>query len=345
MRTKLFLLTAIVLSSASELLAQDIHFSQFYMTPVQFNPSYAGALKELDVSMQYKGQWNMIDKGYRTLGATVSSRINYKRGNPNFWSIGLTAFADQAAINKLNSLRINIPLCYTVKLNQMNSLSNAVYVGFGQNVLKDPNLTWGSQFDGMNYNSALPTNETQFAQSFRFLDMGYGFSWNHNQQTRTVADEKGFSNSLGFSVGHLNRPMYSFNNNPIDKLDMKFSLYNSSSIYIKNSKISWHPSVLVQLQGGHREIIYGALCRYEIQQESRITGFREGSAISAGMYRRSKDAIVIAGLYEINHFQIGMSYDMNTSALSNSTGYRGGFEILLKYITPSPFSGGGRSIF
>jgi type IX secretion system PorP/SprF family membrane protein len=345
MKKQHFILILWAIFGTTPLYSQDIHFSQFYLSPVHFNPAYSGALKDIDISMQYKGQWKTIDKGYRTFGANVSSRLNYKRIKKNFWAMGISALGDQVSLQKLLSLRVNIPIAHTVKLNTLNTLTNAISLGFGQNVLKDENFSWGAQYNGMNYDPALPTNEIPYINQFSFLDIGYGFSWNYNQQTRTVSDVRGFSNTFGFSASHINRPIFSFNENSNERLDIKYIFFESATIHLKNSKISWNPSLLYQIQGGHREFILGTLIRYELEQESRITGFREGSAISAGVFVRNKDAVVFSSLYEFSNFQIGISYDVNTSELNNSTSFRGGLEICLKYITPSPFSMGGRSLF
>ena len=333
---KKFILFISIIFVSARITAQDIHFTQYYLTPVYFNPGYSGALKDLDISMQYKGQWNLIENGFRTFGASISKRIGYKRGDRNFWASGMNAFNDLATSN-LASLRINIPISYTVSFDNNNTLTNGLYVGFGQNKIKDLNFSWGNQYDGLGYDSNLPTYEPNYGMSFSFIDFGYGASWNYNHESRNVADISGFKNTLGLSVSHLSRPKYYFNADESERLDMKFIVFESAHISMKNSKISFLPSFLLQMQGGHREFLLSGLCRYELTPESRYTGYFEGSAISAGISLRAKDAISFQTMLELGNYVLGLSYDLNISDLNYSTNYRGGMEICLKFVNPSPF--------
>lgn len=282
----------------------------------------------------------MIDNGYRTFGANFNSRIKYKKGVKNFWATGFTAFGDQASSQKLNSLIVNVPLSFTIRLNAVNTLTNAISAGFGQCVLLDDNLSWGAQYNGISYDPSLPSNEVSSMQKFSFLDLGYGVNWNYNKQSRTVSDVSGITNTIGFSASHINRPISSFQENSNERLNMKFVLFESATFHLKNSKLSLNPSLLLAMQGGHRKFIVGTMCRYELVQESRITGNIEGAAISAGIFRRTEDAFVFSTLYELANFHFGLSYDINTSSLNQSTGYRGGLEICLKYVMPSRFAAG-----
>src|ERR1051325_5981967 len=40
--------------------AQDIHFSQYNLTPLAINPAQAGAYKTIEVIANYKSQWTSI---------------------------------------------------------------------------------------------------------------------------------------------------------------------------------------------------------------------------------------------------------------------------------------------
>jgi hypothetical protein len=91
------------------------------------------------------------------------------------------------------------------------------------------------------------------------------------------------------------------------------------------------------MQGAHREIMVSGLCRYELTPESRYTGYFEGSAVSAGISVRTNDAISFLGMLELGNYVLGLSYDLNISDLNYSTNYRGGMEICLKFVNPTPF--------
>ena len=55
------------LSSGISLKAQDIHFSQFFETPLWRNPSLAGIYNgDIRVQAVYRDQWNSVTNAYRT---------------------------------------------------------------------------------------------------------------------------------------------------------------------------------------------------------------------------------------------------------------------------------------
>jgi len=78
--------------------------------------------------------------------------------------------------------------------------------------------------------------------------------------------------------------------------------------------------------------------RYEsLTEESKYTGFIKESAISFGGHIRVGDAFIPSVLLEIANFGLGISYDVNISGLKKVSYGKGGFEISLRYINPSPF--------
>ena len=74
-----------------------------------------------------------------------------------------------------------------------------------------------------------------------------------------------------------------------------------------------------------------------LKEDSRYTGYVKGSALAVGGYYRNKDAFVVAALFEMSNYAIGASYDINVSGLKTATTGRGGFEITLRFLNPSPF--------
>jgi hypothetical protein len=56
------------------------------------------------------------------------------------------------------------------------------------------------------------------------------------------------------------------------------------------------------------------------------------TAVSLGGFYRIKDAFIIAANMDYRNFNVGLSYDINTSKLREATNRRGGFEISIIYI-------------
>ena len=57
------------------LTAQDIHFSQFEMAPLQQNPALAGALYGVQATINYKDQWRAIGTPYKTFAVGYDMRL------------------------------------------------------------------------------------------------------------------------------------------------------------------------------------------------------------------------------------------------------------------------------
>ena len=56
--------------------AQDLHFTQFYNTPMKLNPANTGAFKgDLRVISNYRNQWSSIESPYKTFGFSVDLPI------------------------------------------------------------------------------------------------------------------------------------------------------------------------------------------------------------------------------------------------------------------------------
>jgi hypothetical protein len=91
------------------------------------------------------------------------------------------------------------------------------------------------------------------------------------------------------------------------------------------------------IQGGHHEITAGMMFKYLMQDASKYTGRKKPSAFALGGYYRFADAFVVATRYEFSNFSIGMSYDINMSDLKTASRSKGGFEVSLRFVNPSPF--------
>lgn len=91
------------------------------------------------------------------------------------------------------------------------------------------------------------------------------------------------------------------------------------------------------MQGKSNEIFLGSLFKYILKEDSKYTGNIKASAVSLGIFYRNKDALIPTFFFEIGQYSLGLSYDINTSALKQASNGRGGFEISLRFINPNPF--------
>lgn len=336
-------LTSIALLSLIKITAQDIHFSQFHVNPLFFNPAMAGAMSKYEAGIQYRDQWQSIKNGFRTFGLSTSMNLADRKSKKAFFAFGINAFSDQAGDGKMKNIKVELPLAVHVNLNDKNTMGLGFVAGFGQRSFSMADLSWASQYNGMAYDASINSGETDALNNFSYLDMGTGLTWIYKGMTSNAADFAGISNIFGISMLHLNQPVYSFFGNTDEKLQPRIVIHEKMQIDLKNSKLALIPTFISQIQGPSLEIAGGLIGKYYIKPASKITGIESGTSASFGVLYRNADAIIVTTMFNYSTFSFGFSYDMNISGLTVGTQGRGGFEIALKYVFDQTESAGKRS--
>ncbi len=141
------------------LFAQDIHFSQFYMAPLNQNPGFAGALYGMEANVNYKDQWRSVGSPYKTTAASYSMSFQKKKRAKAYFALGLNFFSDKAGDSKMGTTQANVTAAGHVYINRYTKFGGGLQIGFAQRSIDYTPLTWGNQFDGMAYNPTLSSRE------------------------------------------------------------------------------------------------------------------------------------------------------------------------------------------
>lgn len=303
--------------------AQDIHFSQFYETPLLRNPSLAGIFTgDYRFQTVYRDQWNSFTNAYRT--GSVNAEYKWPIGHQSdYFTTALEVLFDKAGTAALETTEL-LPA-----LNYHKSLSNdrPMYLSLGfmgglvEKSLDMSKVTTNSQFNGTAYDPALPNGETILSPNVHYLDGSLGLSFN----TAYGPDNQN-SMYVGFAYHHLNRPKNSFYDNPAVELDPKVvvsfglkSIINDYSYF--TIQADW------SRQGPDQETIGGVLYSYKLTEETDLNQY----TFTIGGLVRWKDAFIPVIKLDMNSFTMGLSYDVNTSALNTVSDSHGGFELSLSY--------------
>ncbi len=326
--------------------AQDIHFSQFYMDPLQQNPAMAGADHDLQAILNYKNQWATVASPYKTVAFSYDMRLtkpsSKRRG---FWAAAVNFYSDNSGDANLGTTQVNLTAAYHVMMGQYSHLGVGLMGGYAQRSVNYSALQWGNQYDGTAYNAALPTGEPAgAANSISYLDGSAGIEYTYDNSSGAidVTDNHALKFNVGLSVFHINQPKYSFYSDG-EKLMMRYTFHANSLISLGSSNIAMAPGLIYYDQGGANEFYIGSLVRFMLKQNSKYTGAFKASALSLGMYYRNQDAIVAAMLLEYANYALGVSYDINTSSLTPASSGAGGVEISLRFVMPNPYLQGGGS--
>lgn len=314
--------------------AQDIHFSQFYMAPIQLNPGAAGTEADIRVHLNYKEQWKSVASPYKTIGGSYDMR--FKKTKSGYFGGGIFFYSDRAGDARMGVAQGNLNLAYHLVIGQGQTLGLGVMGGYAQRSVNTTNMQWGNQYDGMAYNSSLPAGEIgagNFSNSY--LDLGTGLVYTYTQGEKNLTGNNQISATAGIAMFHVHKPDYSFLGDGSENLYRKFVIHGNSLFGIAHSRISVIPGFQYKIQGGARELVFGSSIRYRIMEDSHFTGFVTGSSLSLGFYYRNRDAVILTSLLQFGGYGIGISYDLNVSDLTQASNGRGGLEIALRYIYPS----------
>jgi type IX secretion system PorP/SprF family membrane protein len=328
-------LAATAVFAATQLQAQDPHFSQYYTHASSLNPALVGNYDgSYRVAAQYRSQWESAlgKDGYRTIGADVDFCMleGYLRSDK--LAIGVGFFNDRSGAAGLSYLNASLSIAYHKGFGKDGNhrLSLGLQGTFIQKRIEDP--LFADQFNGHNQSPSVASNEI-FKRGFINGDFNAGLYWRSNFKDKVRL-------GVGFGAYHLITPKQGTVKDTVTqayndavRLDRKFTAdLNLEAFLTKRRNVSLTPEFLFLYQGAAMEMLPGLSVSYYFN-----TGFRNNNSISVGCrYRYSgmntSDAVIPMVSAEFRNVRLGFSYDVNLSALKASTTNRGGFEVSLSYI-------------
>ena len=314
----------LVLLIATSLKAQDIHFSQFYETPLLRNPSLAGIFKgDMRAQMVYRSQWNNITDAYRTGSFNVEFKKPVGKGD-DFLTIGGQILYDRAGTIALTSTHILPVLNFQKSLSSERNmyLSLGFMGGLVQRRFDESKVTTNSQYNGIGYDANMNNGENFSNNSYSYLDAGVGMSFNTQ-----IGQNENNNIYFGLAYHHLNKSnKISFYNNI--NLEMTPKWVGSAGLRMNVSEESFITLYGdYSKQGSYTETLAGFIYSYRLGEDPEDPTY----ILHIGSMVRLKDALVPVLKLDIGKIGISFSYDVNTSQLRNASYGRGGYEMALKY--------------
>jgi type IX secretion system PorP/SprF family membrane protein len=329
-----FLLVCFLLFKTASF-GQDIHFSQYNLSPLIINPAQAGAYRNFEVVANYKSQWTSISpNAFKTMMVSYNGRLMHNKWKKKWLATGLTVFNDKAGEGEMTTTQANAFIGYHVRLSSKSTLGGALLGGAAQRSMNYSNFAWDAQYQSGTYSNANPTGESsqnyQNNAKFVYADVGLGVLYQYTKPERYSTSNDMVMIHAGLAVFHLNQPGYSFYGSS-ETLYQKMVGHADILFGVKNTNLSLMPGFIYMKQGPSSEIYSGCFFRYKIQEESKFTGFVKSTSLVLGTHLRVGDAFVPSVQLEIAEYTVGVSYDLNISGLKKVTSGKGGFEIALRY--------------
>lgn len=326
---KIILLSTIALTQLAQ--AQDVHFSQVYNNPLYVNPANVGGFNGYErIVLNYRSQWSSSGSPYTTMGFSFDMPMFQKDGEKAHLGLGLSVYNDRAGDSKFGTTAPALSIAGIVPVGRHSKFTTAIQLGYLQRSVNLSAVKWGSQFDGKEYDPALPTLENQSSISDGTFDMGAGLRYSLDQKNETFGGFTFSKFDIGVAAYHLTQPRMSFLVGN-DKLYMRYVAHTSARFDLKEANFGFMPYFVMFLQGPYSQYNGGMLVRYKFSEGTKITGFFTESALYVGAHYRSNDAIVPQVMFEYGSWGIGVSYDLTISTYKQINNMNGGFEVSLKW--------------
>ncbi len=330
----LFLLSMIAAFCVS---AQDVHFSQFSMSPLMLNPALAGLSQgDYRVYANFRTQWNTIagSNVYRTFAGGADMAIGKMTRYSSFAGLGVSFFSDQAGAAGFQTDRLDLTFSYHFVLSRRRNttLSLGLQGAFNHRGFDPSKSTYDSSYDPNTGLIGTGIQEKYTRTSVFFGDVGAGMFFSTTLRDKTDI-------YLGTSFSHLNQPGISFFSTgtsvdqPADKLYMKFTAHGGVTAQVKD-KLWLIPNFFVLVQGPARQYNIGALVKMQVGNKVLSkTFFYLGTQvrIAQSLELPMGDAVIIHSRFDYKGFTLGLSYDVNVSKLKTATSTFGAPEISIMY--------------
>jgi len=337
--------------------AQDVHFSQFYESPLTMNPALCGMYNgDILAELNYKNQWGTVmgsGYGFNTFEAAFQIHNIAKKWSKAYLSPGLNVYSDKSGDAQIGETEVNLTLASGVHLDSKNNLALGLQAGFAQHSINTSNLQWPNQYSS----SAVATGgwggsgiggDPIAGNSFSYADFSAGLAWNYSTSATNMTSNDHLRINAGIAAFHLNQPSMSYYGNYDPSMAgvkeyMRYVGHGLIEYGIPNTNVQLVPSIVYYLQGPAQETDFGIKVRYILKQDSKYTGNIKGMAFDIGGYYRLGDAFIPFVQLEMGSYAIGINYDVNVSSLDQATSGAGGIEISLRFINPNPFGSGSHS--
>jgi type IX secretion system PorP/SprF family membrane protein len=317
--------TLCLASVAMSSLGQDIHFSQFWASPLNLNPAQTGFIEcTYRATAIYRSQWASVNSGngdiYKTFSLSYDHMFNSPFIGGDIVSLGLVMYNDIAGDLRLSNLSVLLNGAYHKQIGSASMLSLGLQGGMTQKNLKNEFIKFPDMFDPntQTFIQSLTSDPMLAAQKFSNFDLTIGLQY--SQQ---------FNSGTTFHVGaaglHILTPNETFMNSTVNVLPMRIVGHGGLSVPL-NQKMTLNPKVLYMGQGGAQEINIGTDIGYKLQNPSLP------SQVYGGLWYRMKDAVIPYFGLDYRSFRLGLSYDVNVSSLTEASHAKGGFEVSLIYV-------------
>ncbi len=308
--------------------SQDIHFTQFYTTPLALNPANTGYYDgNYRVGFNFKAQWPWAIQGivynYHTESPYIDFSFGEKKLKSGWMGAGFNFVNDEAGDGRLTYRRFSLSYAYHQAFDKEHKyvLSAGAALGYIIRKVDFSKFYFNNQWlEDEGFSTNIPSNEPLKRETFSMLDVSAGLNFGAQVHEKIKLD-------FGFCMLHINRPKHSFLNNG-ERIGFRYQANGNITV-----KITDRFSVAANAYYGYEkkasEIMVGALFGYAVLSKNRYT---PEHSFYLGSYYRIKDALAPTFGYGFRNTRLLLSYDVTLSKLVTAARANGGPEISLVHV-------------
>jgi type IX secretion system PorP/SprF family membrane protein len=298
--------------------AQDIHFSQFSQTPLSVNPAYTGMFEgNWRFTNNYRNQWSAVGTPFKTISAGFDKPIKLRKGEIG---LGVYVLNDQSGAANLTANKIMLSFAYQYNLNG-HTIVAGIQAGYTIHSYELDQLTFPGQYDSQSgmFDANMPNYLDAWDENIDYPDVNLGLAWTSNFNDIIPV--------VGFSAHHINSPELSFLREDA-KLAPRFAF--NANAYIPLQEM-WYakPNLYTNYQKNASNYLVGGTIGYKFPLEELLDKVYTGVQMRTQFH--STDALVAIIGVGVMGIDVGISYDLNVSALNKATNMRGAFELSIVY--------------
>jgi len=301
--------------------AQDLHFSQFFNSPLTTNPANTGFIPDADFRLgaHYREQWKSIPVPYTTQSIYGDAQVFRDRFETGWIGLGGVIMRDVAGSGNLTSTKFYVSAAYHQMLGSTGLLSAGFNTGLSSKRVDIAKFTFDNQWNGKFFDVQTPSGETFAANNMNYLDVqiGLNYAWFPSDNTYMHG---------GFSIQHVNKPSETFfTSTPgySNQIAPRYIVFADAVIKVHDRWILT-PSSYFSAQANATEFMVGMHANVNISQHGE-------QQLIAGLYYRNADAIIPMIGYQWQNFKFTFTFDATNSLLQNYTNKNGATEMYMQY--------------
>lgn len=310
--------------------AQDAHFSQYFVSPMSTNPGLTGFMDGTARAMvNYRSQWASINNAFSTTTASLDGIIlQSKLPAGDRLGIGLMAMSDRVADGLLVNNYVGASVAYHKALDREGhyTLGLGLQGSYAQRSIDGSKILLNDELDAYGHFSRTTGDAAKKGDGLRrnYFDASAGlvFKGQLNEKNQFY---------IGASAYHLAAPKVTFMGNRELSVPLRLT-FNGVYEARLGDMVSLSLLGMYTQQEKSSEGVFGSI----VTIGRSYREFDKTPVFYAGILYRTQDAIIPYLAVEYLDIRLGCSYDYNTSALSAATKGQGGTELSLVYLLRIP---------